>query len=129
MTAPAREHRAGSVRALIVDDATCFRRAARELLERRGFVVVGEADSAATALEVAERLAPDVVLLDVQLPDGSGFDVSAALTRAASAPAVLIVSAEDLRAGQSLAIASGARGFVVKSLLDATELAELLPVP
>ncbi len=116
------------MRVLIVDDAPCFRRAARELLERTGYVVVGEADSAATAMEAVERLSPDVVLLDVQLPDGSGFDVSAAITRAAPAPAVLMVSAGYAGAGQSLALASGARGFVVKSLLDATELAKLLPI-
>jgi DNA-binding NarL/FixJ family response regulator len=116
-----------SIRVLIVDDAPCFRGVVRELLERRGYTVAGEADCAAAAIEAAARLAPDAVLLDVQLPDGNGFDVSARLTRTDPAPAVLLVSAdEDLDCCAHLE-RSGARGFVPKSQLAHAELARFWP--
>jgi DNA-binding NarL/FixJ family response regulator len=117
------------VRVLIVDDQPSFRRLARELLERRGYSVVGEAGSAAAAVDAAERLAPDAVLLDVRLGDGNGFEVSDALTRASPAPAVLLVSNNDYRDCHSLVKDSGARGFVLKSRLAATDLAEFWPTP
>src|SRR5262249_20873416 len=73
----------GQVRAtvLIVDDSATFRRFARKLLERDGFTVVGEAGDCASALAAAEELAPDAVLLDVMLPDGSGLDIAATLAQ------------------------------------------------
>ena len=117
------------MRVLIVDDQPSFRRLARELLERRGYRVVGDADSAAAAVDAAERLAPDAVLLDVRLGDGNGFEVSDALTRASPAPAVLLVSNNDYRHCHSLIKDSGARGFVLKSRLAATDLAAFWPTP
>ena len=61
---------------LIVDDHSGFRASARELLEAEGFEVVGEAEDAASAVEAARRLRPDIVLLDIQLPDADGVQVS-----------------------------------------------------
>ncbi len=61
---------------LIVDDHSAFRSAALGLLEAEGFDVVGEAADGASALAAAGELKPDVVLLDVQLPDLNGFDVA-----------------------------------------------------
>ena len=61
---------------LIVDDHPSFRRTARALLESEGFEVVGEAEDGASAIEAARKLRPDVVLLDVQLPDMDGFAVA-----------------------------------------------------
>jgi DNA-binding NarL/FixJ family response regulator len=113
---------------LIVDDPPSFRRLARELLERRGYSVVGEADSAAAAVDAAERLAPDAVLLDVRLGDSNGFEVSDALTRASPAPAVLLVSNNDYCDCRRVKD-SGARGFVLKSRIAATDLAEFWPTP
>jgi CheY-like chemotaxis protein len=118
-----------AVRVLIVDDQPAFRWLARELLERRGYTVVGEADSAAAAVDAAKRLAPEAVLLDVRLGDGNGFEVSDALTRASPAPAVLLVSNNDYRHCHSLIKDSGARGFVLKSRLAATDLAAFWPTP
>ena len=66
---------------LIVDDHPSFRASARAMLESEGFDVVGEAADGASALEAVDALAPDVVLLDVQLPDMTGFDVCAELER------------------------------------------------
>lgn len=121
--------RTTTIRVLIVDDAPSFRRVARELLERRGYAVVGEADSAAAALDLCDELVPDAVLLDVRLPDGTGFQVSALLSVRQDAPAVLLVSAdEDLRS-YALVDQSGARGLVAKAQLAAIDLATFWPSP
>ena len=114
-------------RVLIVDDAAPFRQAVRELLERRGYVVVGEAASAASALAEAARVRPDAVLLDVHLPDGSGLDVCTALCSARPAPAVLLVSMYDLPGPGGHVAACGARGFVLKSELASTDLKRYWP--
>jgi two-component system, chemotaxis family, chemotaxis protein CheY len=110
------------MRVLIVDDSTCFRQAARALLERRGYDVVGEAGGADAAVEAVAGLAPDAVLLDILLPDGTGFGVCAEITAARPAPAVLLMSSEDFGTCFSLAEQCGARGFVLKSSLGQCEL-------
>src|SRR6478672_2776230 len=104
-------------RVLIVDDSARFRAAVRDLLARRGYEVVGEARTGDGAVGAVKRLAPDAVLLDVLLPDGSGFGVSAVITSTPPAPAVLLTSAEDFGACFSLAEECGARGFVLKAHL------------
>jgi DNA-binding NarL/FixJ family response regulator len=83
-----------STRVLIIDDQPVFRQAARDLLEARGYAVVGEADGLATALAAPGRYVPDAVLLDVCLGKESGFDVARALTGARPGLAVLLVSAD-----------------------------------
>src|SRR4051794_39452115 len=70
-----------ALRVLLIDDHAPFRAAARELLERRGFAVVAEAEGARAGLAAAQAVAPDAVVLDVQLPDGNGIDVCRALTQ------------------------------------------------
>ena len=82
-------------RVLIVDDHPSFRASARVLLEAEGFDVVGEAADGAQAITEAGRLRPEVVLLDVQLPDIDGFDVAARLTGDADSPTVILVSSRD----------------------------------
>jgi DNA-binding NarL/FixJ family response regulator len=112
---------------LIVDDHPSFRRSARALLEAEGLEVVGEAGTAAEALGEARRLRPDVVLLDVQLPDGSGFDVCATLRAAdGRAPAVVLVSSRDAADYGGLIASSGAAGFVPKADLSGDAVAALL---
>jgi DNA-binding NarL/FixJ family response regulator len=111
------------MRVLIVDDSSCFRRAARALLERRGYEVVGEAVNAADAVRQANALKPAAMLLDVTLPDGSGFGVAASLTPRCPTLAVLLTSAEDYGSCYALAEECGARGFVLKSQLAGCDLA------
>ena len=83
-------------RVLIVDDHPSFRMTARALLEAEGYEVVGEAPDGASAIEEAKRLRPDVMLLDVQLPDMDGFAVAEALCRNGWSPAVVLTSSRDL---------------------------------
>ena len=79
-------------RLLIVDDHAGFRASARRLLEAEGFTVVGEADGARSALPAVAALSPDVVLVDIALPDGDGFDVCAEIVREHNAAVVLTSS-------------------------------------
>jgi DNA-binding NarL/FixJ family response regulator len=111
---------------LIVDDHPSFRGMARTLLESEGFDVVGEAEDGASALESAERLRPDVILLDVHLPDLDGFEVAAALTTNGRACAVVMTSSHDVRDFGRLVEQSGARGFIPKAELSGATLAGLL---
>jgi DNA-binding NarL/FixJ family response regulator len=100
---------------------------ARKVLEWRGYVVAGEADSAASAIDAAERLAPDAVLLDICLGEDSGFDVAYALTQARPGLAVLLVSSVDYRRCEPLVRKCGARGFVLKSDLACADLEDFWP--
>jgi DNA-binding NarL/FixJ family response regulator len=110
---------------LIVDDHPTFRRSARLLLEAEGYSVVGEAGDGAAALAAALELAPQVVLLDVQLPDIDGFDVAARLTGRDDAPLVVLTSSRDGADFGPLVQRSGARGFVPKAELSGERLRAL----
>jgi DNA-binding NarL/FixJ family response regulator len=111
---------------LIVDDHSGFRARARRLLESAGYEVVGEAADGASGVEAARRLAPDVVLLDLQLPDTTGFAVAAEITGAEPAPAVVITSTRDAADFAELALRNGARGFLSKAELSGRGLRALL---
>ena len=112
---------------LIVDDHPSFRASARAMLESEGFDVIGEAADGASALEAVDALAPDVVLLDVQLPDMSGFDVCAELERRNGAtPEVILVSSRDVSDYGELVAASCACGFVPKGELSGDLVSALL---
>jgi DNA-binding NarL/FixJ family response regulator len=112
---------------LIVDDQPSFRRAARELLEARGYAVVAEAVCSVTALEALARLQPDAVLLDVRLGPESGFDIARALTRARPGLAVLLVSADVPQACLARVYECGARGFLLKPRLIDADLEAFWP--
>jgi DNA-binding NarL/FixJ family response regulator len=112
---------------LIVDDHPSFRACARTTLEAEGFEVVGEAENGSTALSAATELAPDVILLDIQLPDMDGFEVCAELRRGnGGAPAVVLISSRDGADYGDLISASGALGFVPKDELSGAAVASLL---
>ena len=111
---------------LIVDDHPSFRASARALLEAEGFEVVGEASDGESALEAADTLHPDVVLLDVQLPDRTGFEVAAQLMRNGTATSVVLVSSRDGSDYGPLVAESGASGFVPKAELSGARIAALL---
>jgi len=104
---------------VIVDDQPAFRRAARKLLEADGFVVIGEAGDAASAVIVARELRADVLLLDVRLPDGSGVDVARAIRAHPTPPVVVLMSTGDYRHATR---GCGAAGFISKAQLDGRAL-------
>jgi DNA-binding NarL/FixJ family response regulator len=109
---------------LIVDDFASFRDSARKLLEAEGFEVVGEAETGVVALRLAKELRPDVVLLDVQLPDFDGFEVADRLRKLDPPPDVILTSSRDDY--RSLIPSSGARAFVRKDELSGDTLAAAL---
>jgi DNA-binding NarL/FixJ family response regulator len=113
---------------LIVDDHSAFRSRAKRMLEAEGFEVVGEAADGASGVDAAKRLAPDVVLLDLQLPDTTGFDVAQEIAAERSvSPAVVITSTRESEDYEDRARRSGARGFVSKAELSGAAIEELLP--
>jgi DNA-binding NarL/FixJ family response regulator len=111
---------------LIVDDHASFRASARMLLESEGFDVVGEAEDGGSAVAKASELAPDLVLLDVQLPDIDGFEVAARVTRGGASPAVILTSSREARDFGPLVKGCGARGFVAKAELSGPSIRAML---
>jgi DNA-binding NarL/FixJ family response regulator len=111
---------------LIVDDHAPFRAVARALLQLEGFAVVGEAADALSALDAVGRLRPDVVVLDIQLPDLDGFEVARRLAQAGDPPVIVLVSSRDRSAYRRRLADSPARGFIPKSDLSGAVVAALV---
>jgi DNA-binding NarL/FixJ family response regulator len=111
---------------LVVDDHPGFRRFACRLLQAAGFSIADEAEDGASALAAARRLRPDVVLLDVLLPDTTGFAVAEELAAEPGAPVVVLTSSRS-RSDLGPALArSRARGFIPKSDLTAAAVTALV---
>ena len=121
-----RQDRLISRRVLIIDDNSDFRRAARLLLERHEFVVVAEADTGVGGIAQAKEHRPDLVLLDVQLPDVDGFEVAERLARLDEPVHVILTSSLEGADFGVLVARSSARGFVPKAELSASAIEALL---
>ena len=115
----------GAARVLVVDDHDGFRATARRMLEADGWLVVGEAIDGVSALDAAARLRPDVVLLDIGLPDMDGFTVADRLATADGPPVVLVSSRDSSAYGDRL-LTSPAAGFIGKGDLDGSRLRRIL---
>ena len=111
--------------AIVVDDHPSFRASARATLEDAGFEVVGEAADGTSALELVKLVRPDVVLLDVQLPDMTGFDVCVECGDI-DGIAVVLVSSRDDSDYRGLIEQCGAVGFIQKGELTGDAVAALL---
>jgi DNA-binding NarL/FixJ family response regulator len=111
---------------LIVDDHPSFRASARRMLEADGYEVIGEAADGTSALDAARELKPDVVLLDIRLPDVEGFRVAERLAVNGRAPAIVLTSSRDRSDFGSEIDASPANGFVPKSELSAEAITLLI---
>jgi DNA-binding NarL/FixJ family response regulator len=111
---------------LIVDDHEDFRASATEMLQAEGFDVVGAAADGGSAVELALKLHPQVVLLDVQLPDRDGFAVAAQLAQDAQPPKVVLTSSRDAVAYGRRVAGAPVRGFIAKRDLTGAALAALV---
>jgi CheY-like chemotaxis protein len=96
------------------------------LLEGEGYDVVGEAEDGLSAMRLVDELRPDLVLLDIHLPDFDGFEVARRMTANGSAPAIVLVSSRAREDVGPLAADSGALGFITKSELSGETLEALL---
>ena len=110
---------------LIVDDHADFRASARALLQAEGFEVVGEAADGAEAVAAVAVLRPEIVLLDIQLPDVDGLAVAEQLAMAPDPPTVVLISSRDAAAYGPRLQATPACGFCPKSGLSGEALAAL----
>jgi CheY-like chemotaxis protein len=111
---------------LIVDDNARFRVRARRWLESDGYTVIADAVDGAAALEAVERYGPDVVLLDIQLPDVSGLAVAERLAAGPDPPAVVLTSTHDASDFGERVVRCGACGFLPKAEFSGKALSALL---
>jgi DNA-binding NarL/FixJ family response regulator len=113
---------------LIVDDHAGFRRSAHRLLDAEGFDVVGESASGASAVAQVRALRPQVVLLDVLLPDMDGFAVAEMLAQEAAAPRVVLTSSREASEFGMRLRGTSAHGFLAKAELSGAALCALAGV-
>ena len=111
---------------MIVDDHSGFRACARHMLESDEFEVVGEAADAASAIAMARELRPDIVLLDIQLPDIDGIEASKQIATLNGRTQIVLVSSRGRSDYGSALDESPARGFIPKSELCGATLRELI---
>ena len=101
-------------RVILADDHSVYRRGLAKLLTRSGIEVIGEAISGVTAIELVERTAPDVAVIDLNMPGMSGVEVTRRLTERTPASRVLVVSVSAQEDDVTEALLAGASGYVLK---------------
>jgi DNA-binding NarL/FixJ family response regulator len=111
---------------LVIDDHAGFRAIARTILEAAGYEVVAEAADGESGLAAAARARPDLALVDIQLPDIDGFEVTRRLLETPSSPSIVLVSSRDRSDFGHLVDTSGAMGFVPKAEISAESLEAVL---
>ena len=115
-----------ALRVLIVDDHERFRASARRMLEKAGFEVVGELATGLPTLATVREVEPDVVLLDIQLPDSDGFTIARALRDSGLECRVVLTSSRDWSDSLELVAGTGAAGFLPKDELSGAALQKLV---
>ncbi len=106
----------GEIRALIVDDHTLFRRGIASVLENQdGLTVIGEAVDGLDAIEKAKKLAPDVILMDLNMPRCSGLEATQALQAEQPQINILVLTVSDNESDLFAAMKFGARGYILKN--------------
>lgn len=111
---------------LIVDDHEGFRSSARRVLESEGYDVIAEAADGVSGVAAAAEKRPDLALVDVQLPDFDGFEVTRRLLEDEPSSEIVLISSRERTDFGSLVETSGAKGFVSKADLSAAALEALL---
>ena len=108
-----------TIRILVADDHSVVREGLRRVLDSPGFEVVGEAASGAQAIEAAHRLKPDVVVLDISMPDGNGLASIARIREVSPSSRVLMLSVYQGGEYVQQAARNGAHGYVLKDTTPA----------
>lgn len=114
---------ATALRVMVVDDHPIWREGVARDLAEEGFDVVATADGVGAAVRRARAVAPDVVLMDMQLPDGTGAEATAGVLEVSPGSRVLVLSASEERDDVLQAVKAGASGYLVKSASQAELLA------
>ncbi|MGO9659762.1 MAG: response regulator transcription factor [Acidimicrobiales bacterium] len=115
-----------TLRCLIVDDSEGFLASAARLLESQGVTIVGRATTIGAALRLVDALQPDVVLVDVELGDEDGIELTKDITARAPSTCVILISAHDREEFDELVAGSGAAGFLAKGDLGAAAIDALI---
>jgi DNA-binding NarL/FixJ family response regulator len=105
---------ASKIRVMLVDDHPVVREGLRSMLDEPGVEVVGEAGTGLEAVVKAERCAPDVILMDVRMPEMDGLSAMAAIKRARPQTAILVLSTYDNIEYIIRAVVGGASGYLLK---------------
>ena len=101
-------------RVLIVDDAAFMRISIKNMLTKNGYEVVGEAENGLVAVEMYKELQPDIVTMDITMPEMTGLEALKEIVKLDPQSKVVMVSAMGQEAMVRDAIVSGAKGFIVK---------------
>jgi DNA-binding NarL/FixJ family response regulator len=113
------------MRVVIADDHALFRDSLRSLLEARGLEILGQASNGREAVALARRLRPDVILMDLGMPDLDGLEATRVISAEMPEVKVVVLTASDDDANLFEAIKSGAQGYLLKNL-QADEFFSLL---
>ncbi|HJW21383.1 MAG TPA: response regulator transcription factor, partial [Candidatus Limnocylindrales bacterium] len=108
---------ADRIRILIVDDHALFRVGMANILGReKDFEIIGEADSSRSAIEAAEQLSPDVILMDASLPSPGGIETTQRIRRELPATAIVVMAADEDEEALFASIKAGAAAFAIKDI-------------
>jgi two-component system chemotaxis response regulator CheY len=113
---------------LIVDDAAFMRLALKTVLEKNGFEVVGEAENGVEAVKMYNQLKPDIVTMDITMPDMGGVEALIAIRGINSDATVVMITAMGQQTHVKEAVLNGAKGFIVKPWKEETVLEVLTKV-
>lgn len=112
-------------RVLVVDDAAFMRLSVRQMLERNGFEVVGEAENGRQAIEKAREFKPDIMTMDITMPEMTGIEALPVILRENPTVKVIMVSAMGQEIMVREAIMAGAKSFLVKPFKEENLVAAL----
>ncbi|MDF2986062.1 MAG: response regulator [Eubacterium sp.] len=102
------------LKVLVVDDAVFIRQALRLILERNGFTVAGEAENGRIAVQKYMELSPDIVTMDITMPEMDGIEAVKAIKAISPGSKIIMISALGQESHIREAIMAGATGFIVK---------------
>ena len=110
---------------LVVDDAAFMRLTIRNMLEKNGYEVVGEAENGQVAIQKYSELQPDIITMDITMPEVDGLAALKAIRQMNSAAQVVMMTAMGQQGMVKEAVLAGARGFIVKPFKEETVLSAL----